>query len=69
MSFILTLSPKWGCDTWPHISTWEIKNIIIHGFVDELGVVDENKGYVPPHVLLTGDTQFGLGVAIVIIDA
>jgi hypothetical protein len=52
--------------TWPHISTRKIKSIIIHGFVDELGVVDENRGYVPPHVLLIRDTQFGLGVAIVI---
>ncbi len=52
--------------TWPHILTREIKSIIIHGFVDELGVVDESRGYVPPYVLLARDTQFGLGVVIVI---
>ncbi len=41
---------------WPHVSTWEIENNIIHGFVDKLSVVDESKGYAPPHVPLAKDT-------------
>jgi hypothetical protein len=40
--------------------------MIIHNFVDELGVVDENKDYVPPNVLLAGDTQFGPIATIVV---
>jgi hypothetical protein len=52
--------------TWPQVSTWEIESNIIHGFVDKLGVVDECKGYVPPHVSLVGGTQFGFSVVIVV---
>jgi hypothetical protein len=54
--------------TWPQVLAWETENNIIHGFVDELGVVDESRDYVPPHVPLVRDTQFGPGVAIVVTD-
>jgi len=42
--------------------------MIIHNFVDKLGVVDESTDYAPPNVLLIGDTQFGLSATIVVID-
>jgi hypothetical protein len=42
--------------------------MIIHNFVDELGVVDESRDYVPPNVLLVGDTQFGPNATIVVTD-
>ncbi len=42
--------------------------MIIHDFVDELGVVDESKDYAPPNVLFVGDTQFGPSATIVITD-
>jgi hypothetical protein len=29
--------------------------MIIHDFVDELGVVNESRDYAPPNVLLAGD--------------
>jgi hypothetical protein len=45
---------------------WKIESNIIHGFVDEFGVVNESKGYAPPHVPLVGDTQIGLDVVVVI---
>jgi hypothetical protein len=54
--------------TWLQVSSWEIESNIIHNFVDELGVANENKGYVPPHVLLAGYTQFGPDAVVVIID-
>jgi hypothetical protein len=59
----------WWCalqGTWPQVSAWEIESNITDGFVDKLGVVDESRGYAPPHVLLVGGTQFGPGVAIVV---
>ncbi len=40
--------------------------MIIHDFVDELGVVDESKDYAPPNVPLTGDTQFGPSATIIV---
>jgi len=52
--------------TWPQVLAWEIESNIIHGFVDKLGVVDECKGYAPPHVSLARGTQFGLSVLIVV---
>jgi hypothetical protein len=42
--------------------------MIIHNFVDELGVVDESKDYAPPNNLLVGDTQFGPSATIVVTD-
>jgi hypothetical protein len=42
--------------------------MIIHDFVDQLGVVDESRGYAPPNVLLVGDTQFGPNSTIVVTD-
>jgi len=55
--------------TWLQVLTWKIKSNIIHGFVGDLGVVNESKGYASPHVSLVRDTQFGLDVAIVITNA
>jgi hypothetical protein len=40
--------------------------MIIHNFVDELGVVDESRDYAPPNVPLEGDTQFGPSATIVV---
>jgi hypothetical protein len=33
--------------------------MIIHDFVDELGVVDVSRDYAPPNLPLARDTQFG----------
>jgi hypothetical protein len=52
--------------TWPQVSTWKIESNIIHGFLDELGVLNESMGYAPPHVLLARDTQFGPNATIVV---
>jgi len=40
--------------------------MIIHDFVDEFGVVDESRDYVPPNVSLAGDTQFDPSATIVV---
>jgi hypothetical protein len=48
------------------VSAWEIESMIIHDFVDELGVVDESKDYAPPNVPLTWDMQFGPSATIVV---
>jgi hypothetical protein len=40
--------------------------MIIRDFVDEFGVVDESRDYVPPNALLAGDTQFGPIATIVV---
>ncbi len=52
---------------WPQVSTWEIENMIIHDFVNELGIVDESRDYAPPNVPLARDTQFVPSATIVVI--
>ncbi len=39
---------------------------IIHSFVDELGVLNESRGYDPPRVLLARDTQFSPNATFVV---
>jgi hypothetical protein len=51
---------------WLQVLAWEIESMIIHDFVDELGVVDESRDYVPPNVLLVADTQFDPSAIIVV---